>query len=455
MKVLLVNPPSGGVFKSVGFQLPPLSLLYLAGYLEKYSYNITVKDFCLEGRTDENFNFSEYDVVGITTDTTRYPEALKISRLARKSGCFVVMGGPHSHFLFEEILQTGFVDCIVRGEGEVVFFNLLEHLKSRSGLERVKGISFINDGTVMSTPPEEGIKDLDRLPLPARHMINMEDYHITKLGERPITPIVTSRGCPSNCSFCSSSRFFGTKWRRRSVESIIDEIEQVYYKYHFRAIAFVDDNFTTEPQRVMELAEEVLRRKLDIWWWNFSRVDTIVNNEEMVELMARAGAKTMYIGIESVNTDSLKEYRKSIDPSMAEAAVKILKKHNINIFASYIFGGLSDTAASINKTIKFSIRLNTNVAQYTILTPYPGTDVYERVKDDIFNRKHGAYDGQHLVFKHPNFSTVRLHWLLLKANILFYTRSMEAIKGLLYVLKRQKVLPSTIIKFFKQLHANS
>ena len=455
MNVLLVNPPSSGIFKTVGFQLPPLSLLYPAAYLEAHSYPVTIKDFCIEGKIDKNFDFSQYPVVGITTDTTRYPSALKIAHMAKKSGCFVVMGGPHTQFAYEEVLNTNLVDCIVDGEGEVTFCELVGHVRKGNDIGEVKGISFKRNGRIVKTAPREAIQDLNKLPLPARHLINMNAYYITKLGDRPITSIVTSRGCPSNCSFCSSSKFFGTKWRWRSVPSIMEELEEIYFKYNFRAVAFVDDNFTTNPQRVIELAEEIMRRKLDIWWWNFSRIDTLAKNEEMIRTMARAGAKTIYTGIESVNPDTLKEFRKQITPSMAITAVNMLKKHNFNIFASYILGGLSDTVKSINETIKFSINLDTNVAQYTILTPYPGTEVYNQVKEKIFNKKHGAYDGQHLVFKHQNISSVRMHWLLLKANFLFYTRSKKAICDLLYVLKRQRVFPTSIIKFIKHMILNA
>jgi len=455
VNILLVNPPSLGIFKAVGFQLPPLSLLYLAAYLETQSYPVTVKDFCIEGKIDKNFNFSPYQVVGITTDTTRYPKALKIAEMAKKSGCFVVMGGPHSHFVYEDVLNTNLVDCIVHGEGEVPFFKLIDHLNKGDDLGQVDGISFKRNGETVKTSAGKKIEVLDKLPLPARHLVDMNAYRITKLGNRPITSLMTSRGCSSNCSFCSSSEFFGKKWRWRSVPSIMDELEELYFKYNFRAVAFVDDNFTNNPQRVIELAEEIIRKKMDLWWWNFSRVDTIVKNEAMIKIMAKAGAKTIHTGIESVNPDTLKEFKKHINPSMAIAAIDMLKKYNFNIFTSYIFGGLSDTVKSINETIRFSIRLDTNVAQYTLLTPYPGTQVYNSVQKDIYNKKYGAYDGQHLVFKHKNISSLRIHWLLIKANLLFYTRSRRSIRDLLYVLKRQKVFPSSIIKFIKHMLLNS
>jgi anaerobic magnesium-protoporphyrin IX monomethyl ester cyclase len=455
MNILLVNPPSSGIFKTIGFQMPPLSLLYLAAYLESQDYCVDIKDFCVEGRIDKKFNYSHYQIVGITTDTTRYPEALKIATLAKMKGCTVVMGGPHSHFLYEDVLNSGLVDYIVHGEGEIPFFELVDHLNKGINVDQVSGISFKKDGRVIRTAAGKGIEDLDMLPLPARHLITMSAYHITKLGNRSITSVTTSRGCPNNCSFCSSSQFFGKQWRWRSVPSIIEEIEEIYFKYNFKAVAFVDDNFTNNPQRVIDLAEEVMRRKLDLWWWNFSRVDTIVMNEEMVRTMARAGAKTIHIGIESANPETLKEFQKSIDPSMVITAINMLKKYDFNIFASYVFGGLSDTVNSINETIAFSIKLDTNIAQYTILTPYPGTKVYELVKKDIFNNKYGAYDGQHLVFKHKNVSVVRMYWLLLKANMLFYTRSKKAIRDLLYVLKRQRVFPTKIVHFIKYMVINS
>jgi len=450
MRVLLINPPNAGILKAVGIHFPPLGLLYLAAYLEREGYRPEVKDLCVDKSSMRDIRFRDYDVVGIGTDTTRYYNSLKIARAAKREGCIVIMGGPHPCFVDEEVLNTGQVDFVVHGEGEVTLLELLLELeKERGEFSRLKGISFAGNGLVTRTPRREFIGDLDQLPLPARHLIDMNDYRKTKFGSRDITPVITSRGCPSNCFFCSSSTFFGRKWRSRSVPSILQEIEELYRRYQFNAIAFVDDNFTLSPKRVMELSNGIIQTNLDIWWWNFSRVDTIVKNEPMLKKMREAGAKTIYIGVESAHRQSLEEFGKRSDIGMAERAVEVLKLNGFEIFASYILGGLGETVKAMNETIRWAKRLDTNVAQFSILTPYPGTALYEKVKDRIFRRHWTFFDAQHLVFKHDHISFIRLQWLLLKANILYYSRSRKGRSDVLHLIKRHKLGMGTLLRFIK------
>jgi len=450
MRILLLNPPNAGILKAVGVHFPPLGLLYLAAYLEREGYHPEVKDLCVEKGSKGDIRFRDYDVVGIGTDTTRYYNALRIARTAQREGCTVIMGGPHPCFVDEEVLNTGQVDFVVHGEGEITLHELLVELQRERGeFSRVKGISFRRNGHIVRTPQREFIEDLDQLPLPARHLIDMDDYRKTKFGNRDITPIITSRGCPSNCSFCSSSTFFGRKWRSRSVPSILREIEELYYRYHFNAIAFVDDNFTLFPKRVMELSEGIIQKNLDIWWWNLSRVDTIVGNEPMLKKMHRAGAKSIFIGVESAHRPSLEEFGKRSDIGMAERAVEVLKRNGFEIFASYILGGLSETVKAVNETIRWAKRLDTNVAHFCILTPYPGTAIYEKVKDRIFRRHWTFFDSQHLVFKHDHISFIRLQWLLLKANLLYYSRSRKGRMDVLHLIKRHRLGVGTLLRFIK------
>lgn len=450
MRILLINPPNAGILKAVGVHFPPLGLLYLAAYLEREGYRPEVKDLCVGKGSKGDIRFRDYDVVGIGTDTTRYYNALRIARTAQREGCTVIMGGPHPCFVDEEVLNTNQVDFVVRGEGEITLHELLVELqKERGEFSRVKGISFRRNGHIMRTPQREFIEDLDHLPLPARHLIDMDNYRKTKFGNRDITPMITSRGCPSNCSFCSSSTFLGRKWRSRSVPSILQEIEELYYRYHFNAIAFVDDNFTLSPKRVMELSEGIIQRNLDIWWWNLSRVDTIVGNEPMLKKMHRAGGKSIFIGVESAHRPSLEEFGKGSDIGMAERAVEVLKRNGFEIFASYILGGLGETVKAVNETIRWAKRLDTNVAQFCILTPYPGTALYEKVKDRIFRRHWTFFDTQHLVFKHDHISFVRLQWLLLKANLLYYSRSRKGGMDFLHLIKRHRLGVGTLLYFIK------
>ena len=325
----------------------------------------------------------------------------------------------------------------------------MELQRERGEFSRVRGISFASNGQITRTPGREFIEDLDQLLLPAKHLVDMDDYRKTKFGNRDITPMITSHGCPGNCFFCSSSAFFGRKWRSRSVPSILREIEELYYCYHFNAIAFVDDNFTLSPERVMDLSEGIIQKNLDIWWWNFSQVDTIVRNEPMLKKMRRAGAKSIYIGVESAHKPNLEEFGKRSDIGMAERAVGVLKRNGFEIFASYILGGLGETVKAVNETIRWAKRLDTNVAQFSILTPYPGTALYEKVKDRIFRRHWAFFDAQHLVFKHDHISFIRLQWLLLKANLLYFSRSRKGRIGVLDLIKRHRLGVGTVLRFTK------
>jgi anaerobic magnesium-protoporphyrin IX monomethyl ester cyclase len=451
MKILLINPAPSGILKATGVLFPPLGLLYVAAYAEKEGHQVVVRDLAVR-KNEEDIVFKQYDIVGISADTTRHRQALQLAKRAKASGCTVVMGGPHPGYVDQEILSTKSVDFIVRGEGEVTFSELVAALqKNDRKFDSIHGISFMSNGEVVRTPPRAFVENLDDLPLPARNLIHMDDYRRTKLGDREITPLVTSRGCPYQCAFCASSHFFGKKVRTRSVASVLSELEEIYHRYHFNAVAFVDDTFNLFPKRVIEICHGIIEKKVDLWWWCLSRVDLLLQNEQMVKEMVRAGAKSIFIGVESFNPETLEELKKGIDVESTVQAVEVLKKNGLEIHAAYILGGLHETAKMIHETIRFAKRLDTNVAQFSILTPYPGTAIYEQVKDRIFRWRApwSFFDMQHLVFKHDHLSFVRMEWLLLKAHLLYYTRSKKGIWDIWHHIKKHHLGIRTLLRFLR------
>ena len=451
MKILLINPAPTGTLKATGVLFPPLGLLYIAAYAEREGHQVAVRDLAVR-RKKEDIDFRNYDVVGISTDTTRHRQALQLARRAKASGCTVVMGGPHPGYVDEEILSTRRVDFIVRGEGEVTFSALVAALEKKNGqFDSIQGISFRSNGGLVRTAPRPFIENIDGLPLPARHLINMDDYRRTKFGGRDITPLITSRGCPYQCAFCASSHFFGKKVRTRSVASVLNELEEIYHRYHFNAAAFVDDTFNLFPKRVIEICHGIIEKKLDLWWWCLSRIDLLLRNEAMIKEMVRAGAKSVFIGVESSSPRTLKELRKGIEVEETVQTVEMLKRNGLEIHASYILGGLHDTVEMIHETIRFAKRLDTNVAQFSILTPYPGTAVYEEVKDRIFKWRSpwSFFDMQHLVFKHDHLSFIRMEWLLLKAHLLYYTRSKKAMQDIWHHIKKHRLGAGTLFRFLR------
>lgn len=451
MKILLVNPAPAGTLKATGVLFPPLGILYIAGYMEKEGHQVQVRDLAVQKKR-RGIDFKKYDIIGISTDTTRHRQALQLARQAKSNGCTVVMGGPHPGYVDEAILSTQKVDFIVHGEGEITFSELVSVLQKKDGeFDSVRGISFFYKGQLVRTPPRPFLENLDCLPFPARHLINMEDYRRTKLGGRDITPLITSRGCPYQCAFCASSHFWGTKVRTRSVTSVLNELEEISHRYHFNAVAFLDDTFNLFPQRVRELCRGMVERKLDLWWWCLSRTDLLLRNEEMVQEMVRAGAKSIFIGVESPHPKTLEVLKKNIHVEDTVQTVEMLKQNGLEIHAAYILGGLQETVERIHETIRFAKRLDTNVAQFSILTPYPGTAIYEQVKDRIFKWRSpwSFFDMQHLVFKHDHLSFIRMEWLLLKAHLLYYTRSKKAIQDIWHHVKKHRLGIWTMLRFLK------
>jgi len=258
----------------------------------------------------------------------------------------------------------------------------------------------------------------------------MKEYRKLIFQGEPITTLVTSRGCPFNCYFCSSSQFFGLKWRSRSIKNILGEIEYLIKKYDYRRFAFMDDNFTLNTQRVIQLSKEIIKRKLNIKWWAFSRVDELLKKEEMVKLMIKSGCRMLFLGIESVSKKILDEYNKRITANDSLKAVQLLKKYEISTWGSFIIGGLDETKEMILNTIKFSKLLNPEIVQFSILTPFPGTRLYQdAVKAGIIIKKEWQYfDGAHAVMRTYYLKSKEIQRLILRSYFSFHSRPNRLIK---------------------------
>jgi anaerobic magnesium-protoporphyrin IX monomethyl ester cyclase len=417
--------------------MPPMGLLYVAACLEQVGHSVRVKDLQIEPFVLSRVDLAEAEVVGITSDTTRIEKALQIARQASSMGKTVVMGGPHPQFMAAEVLGTGHVHFIVKGEGELTFPQLLETISAGRNPATTPGI-ICRDGDSMVETPNAPPPDVEHLPLPARHLVDLHRYTATMHGV-PMTPMVTSRGCPGNCSFCSSANFFGRGWRHRSPLAVLTELDEVYNCYGFRGIAFVDDNFSLDPKRVIRIADGIRERGFKLKWWNFSRVDTIVRNPEMVRAMAAAGSKQVYLGIESATDEVLRDIGKKGQIAQAAAAVNLLKNNGIEATCSFIIGHLNERRRDMERTIDLAVQLDTDTAQFSILTPYPGTALYGQLKERIFIKRWKFYDGLHLVFQHPHINRHLLQVLLLKSYFWFYRRSPRA-KARLKAYGRRKPL---------------
>ncbi|HMB30884.1 MAG TPA: radical SAM protein [Desulfohalobiaceae bacterium] len=420
MRVLLINPPYFAGYQKLTLDLPPLGLAYIASLLRQSGHEVQIADMTL-GLQETTSRFDDFDLVGISSDTPRHNLAMQLAKKVKQYNIPVIMGGPHVSFLPEESLQTGFVDYVIKGEGEYILKNLVDHLNEGGDVKEVPGISYINNGEIVHNTNQHGFIDVNDLPLPSRDLLKMDSYNAL-LGNINGTSIIGSRGCPFNCSFCASSQLFGLKWRPREPEDIVDEIMEVKKRYGIKGFFFMDDNHTLQPDRTIRICELINNKDLDISWWCFSRVNTIVEREDMVQAMAASGCQMVFIGVESPNQDVLDSYNKNITPDLSLQAIKILHKHNIKAMASFIIGELNETEKMIQQTIAFSKKIHPEVAQFSILTPYPGTRLFQSVKDLVVTKDWRLYDGLHAVIKTSNFEPKDLENLLKKAYFTFYTQ---------------------------------
>jgi len=450
VKVLLVNPPYHGWFSLFGVRIPPLGLGYLASSLREAGGTPTILDLAV-AKKDEIPRFEDFDIVGIGTDTTRFKTALDLAKEARKAGCTVVMGGPHPTVVDDAPLASGCVDYVVRAEGEVTLVELARALDAGREPDDVPGLTYRRKGALHRTPNRPFREDLDSLPWPARDLLPMDRYRSAKIGEWPLTPIITSRGCPYRCTFCASSHMNGPRWRPRSAEKVVDEIEEVTKRWDYPAVAFSDDNSTLDPKRTNRICEEILRRGLDVKIWLFLRADTAVRNPETVALMARAGVTSAFMGIESLRGDALKEVKKGFGPETAPKAVRLIRSHGIDVLGSYIIGYPDDNVSRVREDVQNARTLPTSTAQFTILTPYPGTALFDQVRDRITSWNWAHYDGYHAVFKLKGMSRFAIQWMLFYAHAGFYFRSWDAVRNFARFAWRRRRGLSTLRKVFRDM----
>ena len=433
MNILLVSPPAGISYASIGISRPPLGLAYIAA-VARTDHEVRIVDFNVERKNWKKFPYGAFDVVGISVDTSRYHVSLKIAERAKLQGATVVMGGPHVSFMDEEALKSGAADYVVRNEGEYSFLSLIDYLSGRKPFGEVRGVSCFVNGVCTRTPDAPFIQDLDAMPFPARDLLPLDRYR-EKMNGRATTTLATSRGCPFNCHFCSSSQFFGVRWRARSTENVLEEMELLYRTHGYRALSFVEDNFTFSPERAVAIAEKIIAKGWDLKWGAWSRVDTIVKHPEMVRTMAKAGFTWTFVGFESGSQEVLDEYGKRAVVEDSLRAMRILKQNGVGVTGSFILGAPAETKRMMKETVRFAKALNPHRVQFTILTPFPGTKLYEGVRNRLLTKDWRHYTGTCPTIRLDHLSSSEMKRQLVKAYFSFYGRVKQAFANMPYFAK--------------------
>jgi len=353
------------------------------------------------------------DLVGISSISSTAPRAYSLADFYREQGIPVVIGGAHASFLPGEALQHA--DYVISGEGDEALPELLNTLESGGDLGQVRNLSYMEGDTVRQNPWRPFVEDLDSLPIPDYGLI-----HGWKGNGAHCVSIATSRGCPFNCSFCSVILLFGRKYRYNSVDRVMEEIR--LNGMMAKHIFFCDDNFTANRQRIKELCERILKENLNLEWSAQVRVEA-ARDPELLDLMARSGCYTVFVGLESINPATLKAYNKAQDVDSIKECVINFHKFGIRVHGMFVFGSEEDHYQVIRDTVKVSRQLDLDSLQYLILTPVPGTPVYEELEKQnrIICRDWSQYDGHHIVFQPRQFTPYELQHETIRAMKKFYS----------------------------------
>lgn len=383
MNVLLVNPCSA--IWNAPKQIP-LGLAYLASTLEKEGHKVRILDMSLDKDLDSELK-REPHVVGFTATTPTIKTVWNLAEHVKtSSSALIIVGGPHPSALpFESIEKVG-IDVVVVGEGEETLKEICARIEIRKSLEGVKGCVCKENGHVIDNGPRPLIKDIDSLPFPAFHLFNLEKYG----NAQPIKDykkdarsfyIFTSRGCPYGCIFCSKA-LYGRTFRPRSPENVLQEWQILVDDYKATEIGMQDDIFNFNKERALKICSMIKEQGLDVPWITCNGIRTNHTDYELLTAMKKAGCYRVGYGVESGCQKILNFLQKGQTLELVENAFKVTKKAGLESMGFFMIGNPTETAETIDKTIEFAIKLDPNIAHFTISAPFPGTQLRKLVENN-------------------------------------------------------------------------
>lgn len=397
-KILLVTPPilrgGYGVYAEAGGKNEPIGILSLAAVLEKNNINVQILDAEGESLTipDTIKRIAEIkpNILGITSSTTAFNKAKLIASEVKNKFPEIktIIGGPHVTALPEETLEYDFFDFGIVGEAEYAFLEFINALKDDKNYTEIKSLVYKDENKkVHINPRRELIKNLDELPMPAIHLL--KDYslytpQLTAYRKKPVGTVITSRGCPYQCIFCDRNAF-GNKFRARSPEKIIEEIEYRIKKQGVKEIAFLDDTFTINKERVIKICDLLIEKKIDLIWSCSLRADTV--DKELLKKMKQAGCWLISLGVESGNEQVLKFIKKNLNKDKVRECCKIAKEVGLKTRGFFMIGHPIDTKETIRETIDFAKSLPLYIAEFSITTPFPNTEL-DRIAENYGKVNH-------------------------------------------------------------------
>ena len=402
--VTLVNP-AAPVEAAMHMPFALLGIGYLAAILEKNNFQVDVIDCQILKLTAEDFKAEiakrKPDIVGVTSSTLTYKAGLKLVKTTKEvlPHAVTIMGGSHVTFWDDHALEEcPELDIVVRREGENTMLELAQCIETNKDYRNVLGTTLRVDAKIVRNPDRPYIEDLDGLPFPARHLWPMEKFRELE----DVLYLATSRGCVYWCEFCTTVRMHGRKYRMRSPKNVVDELEILYKTYGITKFTFCDDAFTVDQPRTEELCSEILKRGLNIQWNCGTRVDMITR--DLLLKMKEAGCISVWFGVESGTQQVLDAMKKGITPELTIKVMGWVRELGLKPVPNVILGYPGETKRSAWETIMFVEKIAPDdVAFYNVATPFPGTPMYDMVKEKGWLKvtDFDLYDTTHPTFETP------------------------------------------------------
>jgi anaerobic magnesium-protoporphyrin IX monomethyl ester cyclase len=415
------------------FRFPPLGLGYVAASLRTQNIAVELVDCTFHSREEvvEKVRRSNPQIIGIYSMFSMKKSSLKLAQLFKDDCDLLVAGGPLPTFAPADFLDV--FDVAAIGEGEETLVELVKCAEKGEDFSNVKGVAYKDRGKMRFTPVRDFVLNLDRLPFPSRELFDNEAYkkYYSKRFGYTITSMITSRGCPFSCDFCSRP-VFGTSFRTRSPSNIVDETESIV-TFGYDRVWFADDCFTLNRVHLIDVCDELIRRGSDVGWECLSRADTV--DREVARKMRQAGCVRVFFGIESGNNNVLALMRKQITVEQARKAVHVAKDAGLQVGAFFIIGYPEESDTTVLDTVRFASGLPLDYLSFTLPYPIPGTALYERVRrnggvatDDWEEPKRWGLIRHKLLYG-SSFSEAKLKFAIGKAHLQFYGRRFLGEKG--------------------------
>jgi len=443
-----VEPPKDYWFVMGEYLPPPYGVLQLAAFLESKNKGVEIEVLDCQAKhldwkgLEKRIESFDPDIVAssalATCNTYVAVRALETAKTVNPN-ILTIAGGQYFTVMAQESLETyPEIDVIVRGEGEQTLTELVQAFAEKKPFSGVEGISFRRNGKILHSSPRPLIENLDSLPFPGYHFVEdvVHEYHFTAMaGPRTRYALVEgSRGCPHRCTFCTQWRHWEGRWRAKSPKRIADEMEFCYQNYGSRFIWLTDDNFGF-GKRAGDLADEIIRRGIsdDMMWFVQIRCDDVVRHCDLLPKMRKSGLRWVLLGVESHSPSTLKTFDKGINPEDAKMAVRLLKENDIFAHTMFIIGEHKDSAESIKSLREFVNDLDPDLAIFAILTPFPGTDIFEEAKRNgwIKDWNWANYDMVHAIMPTESLSREEVQEELYKCYRSFYGSWGRRLNGLL------------------------